>query len=121
VRARESKTQREKQKTKPCDENRGDDPPRKYPQFLLCSTKERSRDEEEVDRHVGENHEGNEWDTTLPLKIERADVTALSRDPIATAVDDQKQDRQFRRNREGFKARDVHAIVKTSSVVRLRR
>ena len=63
----------------------------------------------------------NEWDTTLPLKIERADVTALSRDPIATAVDDQKQDRQFRRNREGFKARDVHAMVKTSSVVRLRR
>ena len=49
-------------------------------------------DEEEVDRHVGENHERNEWDTTLPLKIERADLTALSSDPIATAVNDQEQD-----------------------------
>ena len=121
VRARESKTQREKQKTKACNENCGDDPPRKDPQLLLCSTKKRSRDEEEVDRHVGENHERNEWDGTLPLKIERADVTALSRDPIATAVDDQKQDRQFRRNRKRFKARDVHAMVKTPSGVRPKR
>ena len=45
----------------------------------------------------------NEWDGTLPLKIKRADVTALSRDPIATAVDDQKQDRQFRRNRDALR------------------
>ena len=62
VRARESKTQREKQKTKSCNDNCGDDPPRKNRQLLLCSTKKRSRDEEEVDRHVGENHERNEWD-----------------------------------------------------------
>src|SRR4029077_2069375 len=121
VRARESKTQREKQKTKACNENRGDHPPQKNPQLLLCSTKERGRDEEEVDRHIGENHERKEWDGTLPLKIERAYLTALSRDPIATAVDDQKQDRQFRRNSERFKTRDVHAMVKTSSAVRLRR
>ena len=66
-------------------------------------------------------HERNEWDGVLPLKIKRADVTALSRDPIATAVHDQKQDRQFRRNSKRFKTRDVHAIVKTLSVVRLRR
>jgi hypothetical protein len=94
VRAGESKTQREKQKTKSCNENCGDDSPRKNPQLLLRSTQERSRNEEEIDRHVGENHERNEWDATLPLKIERADVTALFRDPIATAVDNQKQDRQ---------------------------
>jgi len=110
VRTRESKTQREKQKTKTCNENCSDDPPRKNPQFLLCSTKERSRDEEEVNRHVGENHERNEWDATLPLKIERADLTALCRDPIATAVDDQKQDRQFGRDDELIATFNAHGV-----------
>jgi len=121
MRARESKAQREKQKAKAGNENRGDDPPRKDPQLLVRSTKERGRDEEEVDRHVGKNHERNEWDGALPLKIKRGDLTALPRDPIATAVNDQKQDRQSRRNRERFKARDVHAMVKAPRVVRLRR
>jgi hypothetical protein len=120
MRSRESEAQRENQKAKTGNENCGYDPPRKDPQLLVRSTKERGRDEEEVDRHVGENHERNEWDGTLPLKIKRADLTALSRDPIATAVNDQKQDRQSCRNRERFKARDVHAMVKTSSVVRLK-
>jgi hypothetical protein len=55
------------------------------------------------------------------LKIKRADVTALPSDPIATAVNDQKQDRHSRRNRERFKARDVHAMVKAPRVVQLRR
>src|SRR4029077_5997674 len=121
IRARESKAQREKQQANTGNENCGYDPPRKYPQFLVRSTKERGRDEEEVDRHVGENHERNEWDGALPLKIERPDLTALPSDPIATAVNDQKRDRQSRRNRERFKARDVHAVVKASRVVRLRR
>ncbi len=121
MRARESKAQREKQKAKTGNENCGYDPPRKDPQLLVRSTKERGRDEEEIDRHVGENHERNESDGALPLKIKRADLTALSRDPVASAVNDQKQDRQSRRNRECFKARDVHAMVKAPRAVRLRR
>ena len=52
-----------------------------------------------VDRHVGENHERNERDAALPLEIQRADVTALPRDPIAAAVNNQEQDRQSRGNR----------------------
>ena len=74
---RKSKTQREKQKTNACNENCGDDSPRKNPQLLLGSTKKWSRDEEEVDRHVRENHERNEWDRALPFKIERADIDCV--------------------------------------------
>ena len=121
MRARESKAQREKQKAEAGNENCGCDPPRKDSQLLVRSTKERGRDEEEVDRHVGENHERNEWDGALPLKIKRADLTALPSDPVATAVNDQKQDRQSRGNCECLKARDAHAIVKVPRVVRLRR
>src|SRR5437773_8265520 len=121
MRTRESKAQRKKKKAKAGNENCGDDPPRKDSQLFVRSTNNRGCDEEDVDQHVGENHERNEWDGALPLKIKRADLTALSRDPVATAVDDQKQDRQSRRNRERFKARDVHAMVKAQRVVRLRR
>jgi hypothetical protein len=121
MRTRESKAQREEQKAKASNENCGYDPPRKDSQFLVRSTKERGCDEEEVDRHVGENHERNEWDGTLPLKIKRADLTALPSDPVATAVNHQEQDRQSRRNRERFKAGDVHAMVKAPRVARLRR
>src|SRR5437773_171851 len=81
---------REKQKANASNENCGYDPPRKDSQLLVCSTKERGRDEKKVDRHVGENHERNEWDGALPLKIKRADLTALSRDPIAAAVNYQE-------------------------------
>ena len=88
MRARESKAQRKKQKAEAGNENCGYDPARKDPQLLVRSTKERSRNEEEVDRHVGQNHEGNEWDDALPLKIKRADLTALPSDPIATPVND---------------------------------
>ncbi len=121
MRTRESKAQRKKQKAKAGNENCGDDPPRKDPQLLICPTKERSRDEEEVDRHVGENHERNEWDGTFPLKIKRPDLTALPSDPITAAVNGQKQDRQSHRNRDRFKARDVHLIFNAPGVVRLRR
>src|SRR4030081_203722 len=99
MRTWESKAQREKQKAKAGNKNCGYDTPRKDSQLLVRSTKERSRDEEEVYRHVGQNHERNERDGALPLKIKRADLIALPRDPIATAVNDQEQDRQSRRNR----------------------
>jgi hypothetical protein len=112
MRTRESEAQRKKQKAKACNENCGYDPPRKDSQLLVRSTKERRRDEEEVDRHVGKNHEGNEWNGALPLEIKRTDFTALSRDPIATAVNDQEQDRQSRRNRECLEARDAHAMLR---------
>src|SRR5439155_16885536 len=102
MRARESKAQREKQKANASNENCGYDPPRKDSQLLVCSTKERGRDEKKVDRHVGENHERNEWDGALPLKIKRADLTAVSRDPIATAVNNQEQGRQSCRNAKRF-------------------
>jgi hypothetical protein len=69
MRARESKTQREKQKAKAGNENCCYDSPRKDPQLLVRSAKKRGRDKEEVDRHVGENHERNEWDGVFPLKI----------------------------------------------------
>src|SRR5206468_7979569 len=121
MRARESKAQREKQKAKSGNENCGYDPPRKDSQLLVRSTKERGRDEEEINRHVGKNHERNEWDGALPLKIKRADLTALPSDPIATDVNDQEKDRQSGRNRERFKARNVHAIANAQRVVRLRR
>jgi hypothetical protein len=92
MRARESKAQREKQKAKAGNKNCGYDPPGKDSQLCVCSTKEWGRDEEEVDRHVGQNHERNEWDGALPLKIKRANLPALPSDPVATAVNDQKQD-----------------------------
>ncbi len=69
IRARESEAQGKKQKANARNENCGYDPPRKDPQLLVRSTKERGCDEEEVDRHVWENHERNEWDGALPLKI----------------------------------------------------
>jgi hypothetical protein len=47
-------------------------------------------------------------------------MAALSGNPIATAVDDQKQHRQSRRNSERFETRDVHAMVKIPSVVQLK-
>src|SRR5438132_14422299 len=117
MRTRESKAYREKQKAKASDENCGYDPPRKDSQLLVRSTKERGCDEEEVDRHVGENHERNEWDGALPLKIKRADLTALPSNPIATDVNDQEKDRQFGRNRERFKPRYVHAMANAQRVV----
>src|SRR6266404_1329658 len=121
MRTWESKAQRKKQKAKASNENCGYDPPRKDSQLFVRSTKKRGCDEEEINRHVRENHERNEWDGALPLKTKRVDVTALPGDPVATAVDDQKQDRQSRRNRERFKARDAHAMVKAPRVVRWRR
>src|SRR5207245_7705332 len=118
--ARESKAQGKKKKAKAGNKNCGDDPSRKDSQLLIRMTKERGRDEEKVDRHVGKNHERNEWDGALPLKIKRANLTALPSDPIASAVNDEEQDRQSRRNRERFKARDVHAMVKALHAARLR-
>src|SRR5437773_11840126 len=121
MRTRESKAQRKKKKAKAGNENCGDDPPRKDSQLFVRSTNNRGCDEEDVDRHVGKNHERNEWDGALPLKIKRADLTALPSDPIATDVNDQEKDRQSGRNRERFKARDVHAMANAPRVVRLRR
>src|ERR1700730_2305776 len=121
MRTRESKAQRKKQKAKASNEICGYDPPRKDSQLFVRSTNKRGCDEEEVDRHVGDNHERNEWDGALPLKIKRADLTALPSDPIATAVNHQEQHRQSRRNHERFKAGDVHAMVTAPRVVRLRR
>src|SRR5437588_1323475 len=121
MRTWESKAQREKQKAKAGNKNCAYDPPRKDPQLLIRSTNKRGCDEEQINRHVRQNHERNEWDGALPLKIKRADLTALPSDPIATAVNHQEQDRQSRRNRERFKARDVHAMVKPPRVARLRR
>ena len=120
MRTRERKAQWEKQKAKASNENCGYDPPRKDSQLFVRSTNKRGCDEEEINRHVRENHESNEWDGVLPLEIKRADLTALSRDPIATAVNHQEQDRQSRRNRERFMAGDVHAMAKAPRVVRLR-
>src|SRR5205823_10378595 len=96
MRAREGKAQRKKQKAKASNTNCGDDPPRKDSQFLVRSTNKRGCDEEDVDRHVGENHEWNEWNAAFPLKIKRGDLTALARNPIAAAVNNQEQDRQSR-------------------------
>src|SRR6266478_9881098 len=121
MRTRESKAQRKKQKAKAGNENCGYDPSRKDSQLFVRSTNKRGCDEEKINRHVRENHERDEWDGALPLKIKRADLTALPSDPIATAVNDQKQDRQSRGNRERFKARDVHAMVKAPRAVRLSR
>jgi hypothetical protein len=93
MRPRESKAQRKKQKAKASNEDRGYDPPRKDSQLFVRSTNKRGCDEEEINRHVRENHERNEWEGALPLKIERTDMTALPSDPIATAVNHQEQDR----------------------------
>src|SRR5882724_5533407 len=116
MRTRESKAQWEKQKAKASNENCGYDPPRKDSQLFVRWAKKWGCDEEEINRHVRENHERNEWDGALPLKIKRADLTALPSDPIAAAVNNQEQDRQSRRNRERFKSRDVHAMIKAARV-----
>jgi hypothetical protein len=121
VRTWESKAQWEKQKAKATNENCGHDSSRKDSQLFVGSTKKRGCDEEEINRHVRENHERNEWDGALPLKIKRADLTALPSDPIAAAVNNQEQNRQSRRNRERFKSREVHAMIKAARVVQLRR
>ncbi len=48
---------------------------------------------EKIDRHVRQNEEWHEGDLTFPFKIKRADVRAMHRDAVATAVNDQEQDR----------------------------
>src|SRR5215208_4144360 len=93
LRSRKRKPQWKKQETDSSDDNRCRDSFSEGPQFAIGPTKKWRANKEEIDRHVRENHERNEWDGALPFEIERADVNALSGDPIATDVDAQKQDR----------------------------
>ena len=91
VRARKSKTKREKQKTQSRDNDRGNHTPRKNPEFLIRPANKWRSDKEKIDRQVGKYEQRNERNGAFPLKIEHADVCALRRDPVATAVNNQEK------------------------------
>src|SRR5206468_13099865 len=93
--------QREKEKTNSCNSNRGCNPPRKGTQCPICPAEKCRCDKEEIDRHVGKDHERNEWNGVFALKAKNIDAAASRCDPIADAVHDQEQDRQSRGNSEG--------------------
>src|SRR4029077_6644061 len=66
--------------------------------------------EEQIDRHVGKNQERDKRNSAFPLEIKNADVAAPRRDPIATAVNDEKQDRQTRGKAERFDTRPLYRV-----------
>src|SRR5438874_13525281 len=100
--SRKCEAQREKQKTKPSDNDRGRDSLRQDRQFAAGPAEKRRCHKKQVDRHVGQNEKWDEWNAAFPFEIKRSDVRTLRRDPVASAVDDQEQDRQAARYRERF-------------------
>ena len=103
VRALEGEAKRKQEKANSRDDDRGDDAFGKRRQFPLAAAKKRRRDKEEIDRHVGNDHQRHERDEAFPFEVERADVVALRGDPIAPAVDDKKEDRESDGRAESFR------------------
>ena len=91
VRPWKRKPQWEKEETSSSDYNRCRDSFRQDGQFAICPTKKWRDNKENIDRHVRQNEEWHEGDLPFPFKIKRADVRAMYCDPVATAVNDQKQ------------------------------
>src|SRR5207245_4760675 len=104
VRGRKGKAEWKNQKTDSGTEHRGDDAPRKDSELPMCPTKKWRRDKKKIDRQVWKYQERHERNRAFPLKIECADIGALRRDPIAAAVNDQKQNRQPGGGQESFNA-----------------
>ena len=93
-RAFEGETKRKQEKADSRDDDRGDDAFGKSGQFPLTAAEERRGDKEEIDRQVGHDHQRHERDEAFPFEEERADVVALRGDPIAPAVNDEKENRK---------------------------
>ena len=65
---------------------------------------------EKIDRQVGQNEEWHKWDLAFPFKIKRADVRATRCDPVASAVNNQEQDRQSDRDGERLATFNAHVV-----------
>ena len=102
MRPRKREMQREKQETSSGDNDRSPNAFGQDRQFAIGSAKKRRDDEEEIDRHIGQDEKRHERKRVFPFEIKRADIRTPRADPVATAVDDQEQDRQCDRNGESF-------------------
>lgn len=89
-----SEPQRKKQKANSRRQNRRRDSLGEDRQLTIRSAKKRRGDKEEIDRHVRQNEKRHERDCSFPFKINSWDVCAARGDPVASAVNDQEQDRQ---------------------------
>jgi hypothetical protein len=116
VRARKSKTEREEQKTKSGNDDRGDDTTRKNSKLFIRLAKKWRSDKEEIDRQVGNDEQWNERNRPFPLKIEHPNVAALRRDPIAPTVNNKEEQRQPSGNSQGLtkpwsQIRSIYGVV----------
>src|SRR5215217_5870523 len=110
MRSCKRKSQRKKQETNSSDDNRGRDSFAENGQFAISPTKKWRDNKEKIDRHVGQNEEWHERDLAFPFKIRGADVRAMRRDPVATAVNDQEQDGQSCRDDERLAMFSAHGV-----------
>ena len=99
------------------DAKRRDQSFRKRVHLSLAPTKERRDDEEKVDRHVGNDHQGNERNGALPGEEKCQDVVALRRDPIAPAIDDEKKENEQRGSAERFAAQAGLSRIKNARML----
>ena len=86
------------------DAKRRDQSFRKRVHLSFVPAKERRDDEEEIDRHVGNDHQGNERNGALPREEKSGNIVALRRDPIASAVDDEEKKDEERGGPKRFAA-----------------
>src|SRR5205823_3837151 len=91
VDAREGEVEGKRQENNCRDAKRRDQSFRKRVHLSFVPAKERRDDEEEVDRHVGNDHQWNERNGALPREEKSGNIVALRRDPIASAVDDEEK------------------------------
>src|SRR5436189_2717741 len=92
--SRESKAQGKEEKTDSGDDNGADDASCKSAEFTLARAQKWRAYEEQVDRHVRDDHQRDKRDESFPFEIQRADVMSRGGERIASAVDDHEQKRQ---------------------------
>ena len=108
--SRKREPQWKKEETNPGYDNCCRDSFREDEQFAIGPTKKWRDDKEEIDRHVRQNKKRNERNLVFPFKIKRADVGTTGCDPVATAVNDQEQDRQSGRDNERLTTFKAHGV-----------
>src|SRR6202011_5468034 len=102
--------QRQDQKASSRDEDRRRDSLRQNRQLALASAKKRRDEKEKIDRHIRQNEKRHERNRAFPVEIECPTTRAMRRDPVATAVNDQEQDRQSSRDCERFAPVNAHVV-----------
>src|SRR3954471_2460363 len=82
----EAEAQREGEEAGHAEELRREQPPAMYRKLPPGRADERRHGVEEVDRPVGEDRPGEEWDVALPIEGDRADAGAAAAQPVGEAV-----------------------------------